>query len=148
MNTTDVDDKTISGASLLPEYANDPKSALKHFTQKYEEEFWKDITALNVEKPKYITRATEYISAMEVLINKIHTAGFAYEKDGSVYFDVAKYAAAKNTVFLLILTRRIFFLVFAKARMSMRRKMRGISLFGKKRKRASHHGLFHLTDKT
>ena len=96
MNTTDVDDKTISGASLLPEYANDPKSALKHFTQKYEEEFWKDITALNVEKPKYITRATEYISAMEVLINKIHTAGFAYEKDGSVYFDVAKYAAAKK----------------------------------------------------
>lgn len=96
MNTTDVDDKTIRGASALPEYKSDPQRALKKFTQKYEELFWNDLAALNIEKPAHIARATEYIPAMADLIEKIHTAGFAYEKDGSVYFDVAKYAAEKT----------------------------------------------------
>lgn len=96
MNTTDVDDKTIAGASALPEYAGNPKDALKQFTQTYERLFWDDLVALNIEKPAHIVRATEYISEMTNLVEKIRIAGFAYEKDGSVYFDIAKYATQKT----------------------------------------------------
>lgn len=96
MNTTDVDDKTIKGASALSDYLKDPKKALKQFTKKFEDLFWEDLEVLKIQKPDYITRATEYISAMEDLINRIRIVGFAYEKDGSVYFDVKKYASTKK----------------------------------------------------
>ncbi len=96
MNTTDVDDKTIAGASALPNYEKDPKGTLKQFTKKFEDLFWDDLEKLNIQKPNYVTRATEYVSAMEDLINRIRNAGFAYEKEGSVYFDLKKYALAKK----------------------------------------------------
>lgn len=96
MNTTDVDDKTIKGAVAFPNYAKDPEGALRKFTRKYEELFWQDLEKLNIAKPDHITRATEHIPAMQELINKIREAGFAYEKNGSVYFDVKKYTFEKK----------------------------------------------------
>jgi len=96
MNTTDVDDKTIKGASLLAGYDKNPEEILKEFTRGFEKLFWGDLRALNIQQPKHVTRATDYISAMERLVEKITQAGFAYEKDGSVYFSVEKYTKAKK----------------------------------------------------
>lgn len=91
MNITDVDDKTIRDSRKdYPDLT--PEESLKKLTAKYEKAFWQDLAKLNIQKPDKIPHATEFISQMQDLIGKIVKAGFAYERDGSFYFDVAKYA--------------------------------------------------------
>jgi len=92
MNITDVDDKTIRDSKV--KYPNlDPNKALKKFTREYEKYFWEDMEKLNIKKPDVIPHAADqkYVGKMQDLINKIVKAGYGYIKDGSVYFDVAKY---------------------------------------------------------
>ena len=43
---------------------------------------------LNIEQPEILTRVTEYIPEIIDLIKKIIDNKFAYESNGSVYFDV------------------------------------------------------------
>ncbi|MDD5589971.1 MAG: cysteine--tRNA ligase [Candidatus Portnoybacteria bacterium] len=91
MNITDVDDKTIRDSrQKYPEL--EPMEALKKFTGEFEQFFWEDSKKLNIKKPDIITRATEYIAEMQELIKKIMNAGYGYEKDGSFYLSVAKFA--------------------------------------------------------
>ncbi len=46
---------------------------------------------LNVELPDGITRVSEYVDEIILFIKKIIENGYAYESNGSVYFDVQKY---------------------------------------------------------
>ena len=103
MNITDIDDKTI--AKSIDKYPEeDPHKRLKKVTKYYEDAFFSDLEKLSVAKESFYKnpRATEYIQAMQDLIKKIYEKGFAYEKDGSVYFDVKnfskknKYGILKN----------------------------------------------------
>jgi cysteinyl-tRNA synthetase len=90
MNITDVDDKTIRDSKIkYPDL--DSMEALQKFTAEYEEYFWQDMNSLNVEKPEVITNALKYVLEMQELVEKIFKAGYAYVKEGSVYFDLAKY---------------------------------------------------------
>ena len=90
MNITDVDDKTIRDSKKqYPEL--EPMIALKKFTKFYEKAFWKDLKKLNVEKPNFTPRATETIDEIQKIIYRIFQNGFAYEKDGSIYFNLRKY---------------------------------------------------------
>ncbi|OGF24522.1 cysteine--tRNA ligase [Candidatus Falkowbacteria bacterium RIFCSPLOWO2_12_FULL_45_13] len=92
MNITDVDDKTIRNAKMkYPDL--EPRASLKKFTAEFEKYFWQDLAALNISKPDYVTHAADekYINKMKNLIKNIFTSGYAYVKDGSVYFDVIKY---------------------------------------------------------
>jgi len=92
MNITDVDDKTIRDSKFkYPQM--EPLAALKKFTKEYEGYFWEDLKKLNINKPTKITPATKYIREMQKLVHNIYQAGFAYVKDGSVYFDLRKYSA-------------------------------------------------------
>ncbi len=93
MNITDVDDKTIKGAKAKYRELS-PQEALKKFTAEYEQYFLRDLSKLNIRKPDAITHAADikYIKKMQALVAKIYHAGFAYIKDGSVYFDVVKYS--------------------------------------------------------
>jgi len=84
MNITDVDDKTIKGA-------NTEKVPLDAFTKKYIEAFFEDIDTLNIARADYYPRATEHIPDMVQMIKGLLRKGFAYEKDGSIYFDVSKF---------------------------------------------------------
>ena len=43
-----------------------------------------------------LTRVSEYIPENVAFVEKIIERGFAYESNGSVYFNVAKFDAAKN----------------------------------------------------
>jgi cysteinyl-tRNA synthetase len=91
MNITDVDDKTIRDSKMkYPDL--EPMAALKKFTKEYEEIFWRDLAKLNIQKPDKIPHATELIGPMQELIVNILNSGYAYEKDGSFYFNVGKYS--------------------------------------------------------
>ncbi|MBM4164851.1 MAG: cysteine--tRNA ligase [Lentisphaerae bacterium] len=82
MNLTDVDDKTIRGASAasLP---------LKTYTQPYVEAFFDDLKALNIEPAEVYPAATDHIPEMIVLVQTLLDKGLAYRtEDGSVYFKV------------------------------------------------------------
>ncbi len=93
MNITDVDDKTIRDSRLqFPDIL--PLEALKKFTEKYTLLFFETLQKLNISKTDFFQtpRATDSILEMQALVQKIYNNGFAYEKEGSVYFDVQKYS--------------------------------------------------------
>lgn len=87
MNITDVEDKIIKGV-------RETKTSLRDFTGKYEAAFLEDLQTLNCREPHQKPRATEFISEIISLIEKLLEQGFAYKADGSVYFSIEKYRAA------------------------------------------------------
>lgn len=44
--------------------------------------------------PDVLTRVTEYVPEIVSFVERIIARGFAYESNGSVYFDTPKYAKA------------------------------------------------------
>jgi cysteinyl-tRNA synthetase len=85
MNITDVDDKTIRGAKA-------EELKLQEFTNKYTEAFFEDIQKLYIAKADYYPRATDHIPDMVKMIKGLLDKGYAYEKDGSVYFNISKFS--------------------------------------------------------
>jgi len=85
MNITDVDDKIIRNAAA----AGIP---IADYTAPFEEAFLEDLEALRVERPEILARATQHISRMVELIQKLAAAGAAYQtEDGSWYFRLASF---------------------------------------------------------
>lgn len=76
INITDIDDKIINSNADV---------------KLFENEFWNDMNHLNVQQPNHITRVSEYIDKIILFIQKIIENGFAYEENGSVYFNTIKY---------------------------------------------------------
>ncbi|NBO69259.1 MAG: cysteine--tRNA ligase [Bacteroidetes bacterium] len=101
MNITDIDDKTIRDSAIGSEKWNasfglqtqDPKVNLKLLTSFYEQEFRNDLAQIGIKESDFsiMPRATDFIHEMQELIRNIHQQGFAYESEGSIYFDVAKW---------------------------------------------------------
>ncbi|KAH8881292.1 tRNA synthetase class I catalytic domain-containing protein [Thozetella sp. PMI_491] len=60
-------------------------------TQEMERLFFVDMDALNVLRPDHITRVTEYVPQIVSFVEQVIKKGFAYEADGSVYFDIAAF---------------------------------------------------------
>lgn len=94
MNLTDVDDKTIKGATELKQkepgkYA-DLKAALAAYTEPYCKAFFADLKTLNVIPMDFYPRATDYIPAMLDLVERLIAKGVAYEQDGSIYYRIAE----------------------------------------------------------
>ncbi|MEJ5362084.1 MAG: cysteine--tRNA ligase [Spirochaetota bacterium] len=84
MNITDVDDKTIAGAQK-------EGVTLREYTDKYTNIFFEDLKTLNIEPVEHYPRATESIDAMIDIIAHLDKKGLIYEKDGSIYFSIAKF---------------------------------------------------------
>lgn len=87
MNITDIDDKTLHGASKqhIP---------LSEYTAPYIRSFFEDIATLNILPASYYPRATEYIPQMITAIQKLVNAGVAYiGQDHSVYFSIQAFSA-------------------------------------------------------
>ena len=84
MNFTDLDDRTITGAI-------EAGADLRAFTGRYIDEFKEALATLNVEKATGYPLASEHVGDMlEIAHNLIHK-GYAYEKLGSIYFDISKF---------------------------------------------------------
>jgi cysteinyl-tRNA synthetase len=84
MNITDVDDKIIrnAAAAQLP---------IHEYTAKYEQAFFGDLIALNIQLPEHIAHATECIPEMVSLIQQLAAKDIAYQtEDGSWYFRLAR----------------------------------------------------------
>ncbi len=84
MNITDIDDKTIRKANEL-------KVPLAEVTQKYIAAFHADLRALNTLPADAYLRATEHIPEMVHLVSALLEKGYAYRKDGSVYFSIERF---------------------------------------------------------
>jgi len=78
-NFTDVDDKIIKKA-------NEEGISASEISERYINEFRKDVEALNVKPATKNPKATEEIDGMVEMIDSLIEKGHAYEKNGTVYF--------------------------------------------------------------
>ena len=82
-NITDIDDKIIKKAIAQ-------KRDIKEITDFYTKSFHKEMEAIGVSRPDIEPKATESLSAMYAMIEKLIESGHAYAtEDGDVYFDTA-----------------------------------------------------------
>ncbi|MCU0236847.1 MAG: cysteine--tRNA ligase [Acidobacteria bacterium] len=84
MNITDIDDKTIRKANELG-------LPLGEVTRKYIDAFHVDLRTLNILPADVYPRATEHIPEMLQLVSALLAKGFAYKKEGSVYFSIERF---------------------------------------------------------
>jgi len=89
MNITDLDDKIIIKS-------NEEGKPFDEISRHFETEFLDDMKNLNVALPDVITRVTEYVPEIVDYIQQIIDNGYAYEANGSVYFDVDAFKANPN----------------------------------------------------
>ena len=83
-NFTDVDDKIIKRS-------NEEGISVEQVTEKYIEGFFEDIEPLNISDDIIRPKVTENIPEIIEIIKKLINEGFAYEKDGNVFFEVKKF---------------------------------------------------------
>ncbi len=84
MNITDVDDRIIQNA-------REQGMTLGEYTAKYTAAFIEDSQTLGIELPELMPRATDHIPEMVELIKKLEARGYAYRRDGSIYFNISRF---------------------------------------------------------
>lgn len=62
----------------------------------WEGKFFEDMTRLRVRDPDTVTRVTEYVPEIVQFVEKIISNGYAYEAEGSVYFNTGGFDKADN----------------------------------------------------
>jgi hypothetical protein len=70
------------------------QSMFTDLTKANERDFLNDMANLNVLPPDSLTRVTEYVPQIAKFVERIVEKGFAYEAEGSVYFDIAAFEKA------------------------------------------------------
>lgn len=83
-NFTDVDDKIINRA-------REEGVSPSEISEKYIEEYFKDATALNVEKASIHPKVTETMDDIIQFVEDLIEKGYAYEVDGDVYYSTRKF---------------------------------------------------------
>jgi cysteinyl-tRNA synthetase len=84
MNITDIDDKIINRAN---ESGEDPLQLAGRFTK----EFMRDMESLGITSVNLYAKASEHVPEIIAQITTLVEKGFAYQVDGDVYYDVAKF---------------------------------------------------------
>lgn len=93
-NVTDVGhlvNDADEGESKVEKQARLEQLEPMEVAQLYFNSYISDMNALNVERPSIEPRATGHISEQIESVQQILTNGYAYESNGSIYFDVPKY---------------------------------------------------------
>ena len=84
-NFTDVDDKIIKRA-------NEQGVSCDTITAKYIQAYYEDMGRLGIRQASIEPKATEHIADIVHLTETLIAKGLAYQVDGDVYFEVAKYS--------------------------------------------------------
>lgn len=85
-NDADAGEDKIAKKARLEEI--EPMEVVQYFTNRYH----RNMEQLNVLPPSIEPHASAHIIEQVQLVQKIMDAGYAYESNGSVYFDLEKYA--------------------------------------------------------
>lgn len=83
-NFTDVDDKIIKRA-------NEENTTMQVISDRYIEEALKDAKGLNIKVATHHPRVTQEMPEIIEMIKTLIEKGFAYEVDGTVYYDTKKF---------------------------------------------------------
>ena len=62
---------------------------LDEYICSYIESFFADLAILHVEPAERYLRATDHIAEMIALVERLVACGYAYERDGSIFFRIA-----------------------------------------------------------
>lgn len=84
VNFTDIDDKVIGKAEK-------EKKDYREIAAYFENEYREAINRLNILQPSFCPRATQHIEEIIDLVQKLEKKGYAYEKDGDVFFRVRQF---------------------------------------------------------
>ncbi len=85
-NFTDIDDKIINRA-------NKEGLTTRQVSEKYIEEYYRDMDMLGLKKPTHEPRATMHIPDIVNLVQGLIEKGHAYESNGDVYYAVRSFGA-------------------------------------------------------
>lgn len=83
-NITDIDDKIINKA-------NQEKIEAHLIAERYIREFHEDMKLLGVAPPTHEPKATDHVSDIITMIQRLIDRGYAYEVNGKVFFSVSKF---------------------------------------------------------
>ncbi|KAI0305388.1 tRNA synthetases class I (C) catalytic domain-containing protein [Multifurca ochricompacta] len=94
-----VDDSAdVLALSLDKKYGasvTDP-SLSRSLARFWEAKFFEDMARLRVKEPDTLTRVTEYVPEIVAFVERIVQNGYAYEVEGSVYFDTNKFDSSET----------------------------------------------------
>ena len=95
MNLTDVghmtDDDEDHGTDKLEDQARKEQRTPYEIAQQWIDVFHADLSALGVRPAHAYPRASDHIAEMLEIIGALVEKGYAYEKNGAVYFEVARF---------------------------------------------------------
>ncbi|MEG2539558.1 MAG: cysteine--tRNA ligase [Clostridium sp.] len=83
-NFTDIDDKLINKA-------NEEGITVDEVAKRYIDEYYTDADALGIKRATHNPKATEYVGKIIKFIKDLESKGYAYAKDGDVYFRSKKF---------------------------------------------------------
>ncbi|MCD8554709.1 MAG: cysteine--tRNA ligase [Seleniivibrio sp.] len=83
-NFTDIDDKIIKRS-------NEQNILWTELTDRFIKEHDADMDALNIMRPDFTPKATDYIGKMIEMCETLIAKGFAYESNGDIYYRVQKF---------------------------------------------------------
>ncbi|CEG47812.1 cysteine-trna ligase [Plasmopara halstedii] len=134
MNITDVDDKIIlraaetgwikanpgknlpldkdEKAKLVMNWAaqqptEDNMRRMRELSKFWEKSFLDDMAALNIKTPTVVTRVSEYVPEIVEFVEGIMKNGFAYESNGSVYFDTVAFGRSGGKAYGKLLPENV-----------------------------------------
>ena len=132
-NFTDVDDKIIKKA-------NEEGVTAEEISKRYIEECKKDMEGMNVKPATKNPLATEEIGGMIDMIQTLIDKGYAYEKNGTVYYRTRNLKNMESFPTKTWMTCSLDSVHF-RYQERIRKKIRWISYSGNRRKKGNHTGL-------
>jgi cysteinyl-tRNA synthetase len=95
MNITDVghlESDSDTGEDKIQTAAKKENRSPYEIAEFYTRVFFEDLKKLNIERPEYTPKATDYIDQMIDFVQKLVEKGYGYETSDGIYFDISKFA--------------------------------------------------------
>jgi cysteinyl-tRNA synthetase len=90
-NITDVGHLLDTGEDRILRKASQVQTSPMEIAEQYTRSYFEDMDALGVVRPNISPRASGHIPEQIEMIKRLLEKGYAYEVDGDVYFDVARF---------------------------------------------------------